>query len=231
MLCLAVSRHVFEVINLLLERGADASLPSRDDNTPIDMLNRMPWGSGDRVPRNLQSLSTGFPSAVQAAPELVDHLIEHAPELMNVTDQYGFTALHFALSQKDFKYAWLLLDRGIFIRHNNGHNHTELWWAVRTGEEDMVREILSRQFSKHYLKSRGGRWLGDISALTEAVWRKRWDILQLLIDDLRVRPDESFAEAMWKRWSGVYFRIDLEQTFHDRSQKGGRRSGFFMMHC
>jgi hypothetical protein len=76
---------------------------------------------------------------------------------------------------------------------------------------------------------RGGGWLGVTSALAKAVWRDKWDILQLLIDDPRVQPDGSFVESMWDRWSGLYFREHLEETFH-RTKSGGQRNGFSMMY-
>jgi ankyrin repeat protein len=135
-----------DTVKRVLANGSDLSSMREDDGaTVFHFLCKSP--SGD-----CQSL-------VEKALEILVLLAEYAPELMNVRDKWGSTALHLALEGGDFKSARYLLDKNITGEHVDEQRQTGLWWVVGAGQQGIVHEILSRPLDEGYMKKNAWRRL------------------------------------------------------------------------
>lgn len=88
-----------EVARLLLEQGADASIPVTIGLVPLHMA---------------------------TTPELVDMLLKHAPGTLNTQDAYGQTPLFTALTYKKAAVAHALIDKGANVNCTNVHGQVIL---------------------------------------------------------------------------------------------------------
>ena len=120
----AVHQNHPELVKILLERGADAT---------------MPWRWACWYTPLMHSLRYSKPR-YDIAQLLIDHGVDP-----NETNGMGMTALHIVAGQGTVDAARWLLDRGADI---NARDHefesTPLAWAARAGREDMTRFLLSR---------------------------------------------------------------------------------------
>ncbi|KAE8385993.1 ankyrin repeat-containing domain protein [Aspergillus alliaceus] len=148
-------------------------------------------------------------SFVTGTPRTLDLLIELSPALLNVANENGHTALHYAMTWREPDYALYLLEKGIRVGRPDKDGRTELWWAVHVGQERIVREILARPFV-NYSVDRNHEQANLNNPLTEAARWRRWDTLKLLLRDSRIQVDSSFISSLQKdsRFSDRYSALE-----------------------
>jgi ankyrin repeat protein len=120
----AVHQNHPELVRILLERGAKATMPWRWACWYTPLMHSLRYPS----PR------------YDIAQMLLDHGVDP-----NETNGMGMTTLHIVAGQGTIEAAHWLLDRGADIHaRDREFESTPLAWAARAGRADMVRFLLSR---------------------------------------------------------------------------------------
>ena len=93
-----------------------------------------------------------YEAAVYGDYDLVEQLLNKKPELVNATDQYGFTPLHGVVGEHHFEMAQYLISKGADVKARNDSGITPLHIAAYP---EMV-EILVRAGAELEAKEDGG---------------------------------------------------------------------------
>lgn len=113
---------------------------------------------------------------------------------INATDEYGNTALMYAISEVHIKIAKLLIEKGIDVNAENSHGKTALGEAFRCGFDDIIKLLIEKGVDVN-AKLVVGQERGQ-TALSEASSRGYVDIVKLLIDkgcDIHATTDDGYT--------------------------------------
>ena len=107
-----------EIVQLLLEAGADVTLGDNENSQPIHN------------------------AAVAGHTEVIETLLASGVDI-NSRDNNGMTALHFALSYRQLETAALLLDKGADLNASNHNGFTSLHYAALGNFTDLINRLVS----------------------------------------------------------------------------------------
>lgn len=134
-------------IRVMLEHGADATVPAEFGKTPLHIAAEYLDNAG--------------------AESIIPWLLEHGAPL-NAVDEDGRTALALALSERHAEHnpspvaAFALLRHGADVRIADEDGMTPLHWAVELGDADLVRAIVKAGGSHLAENKRGETPLGIV---------------------------------------------------------------------
>ncbi|CAN5581728.1 hypothetical protein BH10PLA1_BH10PLA1_13060 [soil metagenome] len=183
---LAAYYSLADIIELLIERGADANHLNQLDETPLDLI-------GEYEPHNNMSeqsrrsrealLNAGakhnFHTAIRAGElKLIREMLDADPELVNTNKPWSglFTAARTA--QLDV--AKLLLERGAKVDGSNDGGNTPLWFACQSSADAADRIAVAKLLLDAGANPR--RQCEDQSTpLHFAAWRGPREMVELLI--------------------------------------------------
>ncbi|KAH9020702.1 hypothetical protein EDB84DRAFT_561724 [Lactarius hengduanensis] len=104
-----------------------------------------PWSSGTSGTGPAQPDASPLYYAVRTGHHaLVEHVLSDRPQDVNAKGGYDGTALHAAISQKDVKVVWLLLENGADVNIRGIWGQTPLHRASVEGLTNVVRWLLDR---------------------------------------------------------------------------------------
>ncbi|KAI2732957.1 hypothetical protein DTO013E5_10234 [Penicillium roqueforti] len=119
-LCLAASFERTQMIELLLEFGADANAANRRGHTPLHQ------------------------AAGQGRLEAVELLLKQQDINLQAQDHSGSTPLHVATKRNHISIVNLLLaNPNVDINCRDGHGNTPLWWSTRLKQDDISIRLLA----------------------------------------------------------------------------------------
>ncbi|KAI2767123.1 hypothetical protein DTO012A8_7650 [Penicillium roqueforti] len=119
-LCLAVSFERTQMIELLLEFGADVNAANRRGHTPL------------------------YHAVDQGRLEAVELLLKQQDTNLQAPDHSGSTALHVATKRNHKSIVNLLLaNPNVDINCRDGHGNTPLWWSTRLKQDDISIRLLA----------------------------------------------------------------------------------------
>nr|CAH8871652.1 unnamed protein product [Trichobilharzia regenti] len=145
---MAAQENHLDVVDLLLQRGANQALTTEDGFTPLAVALQQ---GHDRVVAHLlerDSRSRGGMPALHIAARkddanAVSLLLNNAEVNVNHQSQPGFTPLHIAAHYGNVTVARLLIDRGADVNFQAKNNITPLHVAAKWGRGGMVQLLLS----------------------------------------------------------------------------------------
>jgi ankyrin repeat protein len=120
LLNLAAKQGHVAVASLLLDKGADPNIATKDGVTPLHM------------------------AADNGHLELVRLLLDKGANLHNFTNQEGFTPLHLAVDQSYISITKLLLEKGADPNKAIQNGATPLHWAAYDGHLELVHLLLEK---------------------------------------------------------------------------------------
>ena len=153
-LFLAILSGELEAVRLLLEHGADPSLPSGDMVTwiffpleraaavgSVEMVDAL-LGAGADPEQKLRGTPTALISAAGSGSiGVVERLLE-AGARVNGSNRYGTTPLMAAASSRSHEIVETLIAAGANIHSKTNGGHTALWYAAESGDEKLVRTLI-----------------------------------------------------------------------------------------
>ncbi|RSL98385.1 hypothetical protein CEP52_010378 [Fusarium oligoseptatum] len=143
-----------EIVNLLLQHGADIEAKESDGSTPFDSAC---WkGHKDVVElllskgANSQGCDNDGWTPIRAATEhkrldVIEVLLNENPDNINVGDNKGETSLHVASGKGYVAIMHLLLEKGADIDMPDKEGETPLHCASRNGRDETARLLLQKQ--------------------------------------------------------------------------------------
>ncbi|RSL60417.1 hypothetical protein CEP53_005440 [Fusarium sp. AF-6] len=143
-----------EIVNLLLQHGADIEAKESDGSTPFDSAC---WkGHKDVVElllsrgANSQGCDNDGWTSIRAATEhkrldVIEVLLNENPANINVADNKGETSLHVASGKGYVAIMHLLLEKGADIEKPDKDGETPLHCASRNGRDETARLLMQKQ--------------------------------------------------------------------------------------
>ncbi|KAK1246109.1 hypothetical protein MKX07_005178 [Trichoderma sp. CBMAI-0711] len=190
-LYLATMEGTAEVASLLIDRGADVAKAAKDGRTPLHMaLSRgtnwleiakkllKPDMEGPNPYVNVIAKDGATPLHVVAEVgprEAVDILLSHLKADLNLTDDFGQTALLIAIYNQNWDIAESLLEAGADVNADSRDGYTPLLGAVMGDHEHIVVKLLRRGADVHATDEDG------YSSVHLAVSQKNSSILRQLL--------------------------------------------------
>jgi len=176
---LAVYQCLPDILELLVERGADVNLRNRLNETPLDLLNSYePRPMGDFDARRIREalLAAGAREDIFCAVRAGDGakvaaLLDAQPELINaLSPDIGMPPLSVAARSGRYEVAKSLIERGANINASNDKQNTPLWFAcqssARAEDRIAVAKVLLEAGANIYQRCEDGS-----TALHFAAWR------------------------------------------------------------
>ncbi|CAI7565786.1 unnamed protein product [Penicillium glandicola] len=151
-LAAASSGGFLDIVQLLIERGANINAPNRFESTP---LMKACYGDHIEVVRLLldEGAEVNHPGQLLLTPvnlasyygllDIAQLLIERGADI-NAPDEDGETPLYHACQKGHIEIVRLLLDRGADINAPDEDGETPLYHACRKGHTEIVRLLLDR---------------------------------------------------------------------------------------
>ena len=198
----------YEVVRLLLERGADVMAKDHTGMTALHVASakgrkdvvRLFLEKGSSKEINLKD-EDGRTALHQAAKEghetIVRILLENGADL-NAKDHSGWTALHFAAEEGKKGMVKMLLEKGIDLEAQDEFGCTALHLATERGREQVVRHLLEGRANVNAKDSHG--WV----ALGRAVEKGYEGIVRLLLEK------GADVEAKSGRRSTIHWAVERE---------------------
>lgn len=184
---LATYYHLADIIELLIERGADVNHLNRLDETPLDLI-------GEYEPHNNMSeqgrrsrealLKAGakhrFHTAIRAGElEMVRQMLDAEPELVNTPKPWS--GLFTAARTGQMEVAKLLLQRGAKVDGPNEKGNTPLWFACQSSADPADRIAVAKLLIEHGADV-NKRCEDGSTPLHFAAWRGPKAMVTLLLD-------------------------------------------------
>ncbi|MCY4173388.1 MAG: ankyrin repeat domain-containing protein [Cyanobacteria bacterium MAG CAR3_bin_5] len=142
----AASVNHVEMVELLLQHGADINAEDRSENSPLhlaiyaghgDLARLLIEAGADVQARNHAGNTPVQMAAFAGLPEVIKLLVD-AGSPVNLQDQVGDTPLHDAVLQGQAEAARVLLEAGADVNAANNAGHTPLELARQQGHENVA---------------------------------------------------------------------------------------------
>ena len=183
---LATYYHLADIVELLVERGADVTFLNTLDETPLDLIGEYEphMNKSDDARRCREALLNAgakhnFHTAVRAGElELVSQMLDADPALVNTTKPWS--GLFTAARTGQLEAAKLLLKRGALVDGANEKGNTPLWFACQSSALAADRIAVAKLLLENGANPR--RECEDKSTpLHFAAWRGPRAMVELLI--------------------------------------------------
>lgn len=154
------------VIRILLEAGADPSIPTETGETILHRATLMNHTNVVRLllefgvditVRNGHGCTPFLVAAIGGSDECLQLLIKAGADI-SVLDNNGRNALHIAAWAGQESTVWLLLKIGLDSSSRDNRGHTPMWWAVKyeqTGVVQIVEDAQKNRFARLINRVRG----------------------------------------------------------------------------
>ncbi|CAH3194929.1 unnamed protein product [Porites evermanni] len=145
-----------EVIQLLINHGADPNVRSRVEHKALSPLHFAAWFNAakavDVLLRNGANVESGSAfgqkplhyAVSRASPELVMTLITKGKANLNGLDNHRFSPLHLATQRGRLDIIKILIEHGADISAVNEESETAIHIAAREGRDEVLRHLLQR---------------------------------------------------------------------------------------
>lgn len=133
-------------------------------------------------------------------------LLEEYPEKLNVQNQEGYTALHWACMRAHWGVVRFLIGEGADLNIAGGDGGTQINWAVHHDNVDIIR-LMVENGARLNIQNRWG-----MTELHTAVWRGNIHVVEYLLDrgsDPMVRTNEGWTAVHYAFRSGHDDIIEL----------------------
>ena len=174
-LCVAAMKGHKEMVQLLLERGAEINVQGDHGLTPLYLASqnnhsdivKMLLDGGAKPNMSLEDGETPIHTAALKGHKVVVQLLLDRGAELNVTDDNGLTPapLYMAVSRGHKDVVKLLLKRGAEPNIANVYGNTPLWCAQRCGFKDIANILKERLAWGYTLRPRPVVRLGDLRPL------------------------------------------------------------------
>ncbi len=221
LLILAVKANRLDIINSLIEKGADLDKACSNDWTPLmyavqfgylDIIKVLLNNNADLERVNDHGLSALMLAVRENLLSVVKILIEKGAEV-NKADNNGWTALMFAIQFGNPEIIDALLNNGADIEQSNNEGLSPLILAVREERLDIAYRLI--KLGADVNKADGGEW----TALLFAVQSGNVEIATMLIEhgasfDNAYKPSDSPADIAKDMIAGHLLEINSASMNH-----------------
>ncbi|PON29559.1 hypothetical protein TGAM01_v201808 [Trichoderma gamsii] len=209
-----------EMVQLLLDRGADLNARDLHGSTPLyhsvelDVARLFLDRGADIETKHREEVTSLIKAAKLGNTEMIKLLLDRRANI-EARDCHGQTPLNAATRRGQTDVIKLLLDRSANIETKNKEARTPLLVAARDGRADVVRLLLERGADTESRSNSG------VTPLIAAARGGRADIVELLLDGgahFKRQDDSGKTPLMWAVESG---KADVVEVLRNR---GARKS-------
>ncbi|MCJ7579477.1 MAG: ankyrin repeat domain-containing protein [Candidatus Aminicenantes bacterium] len=129
----------------------------------------------------------------------VKTILEKDPTKLNVKDEDGYTALHWANMRAHWDIAEYLIDRGADLNVVGGDGGTQINWAVHHDNVDIIK-LMVKKGAKLNIRNKWG-----MTELHTAIWRGNINVVEYLLDqgsDPSIKTNEGWTALHYAYRSG-----------------------------